>query len=447
MALLTALFGPRRDETRLAHSLRTVPLFRDVPVDDLVAIWRCLQEVRARAGSVICERDAPGDCMYVVQAGEIEVRLGLDEAGVHLRRGGPGDIVGEMALLTGAPRSADVVVVEDAVLWSLERTDFESVMSRSTSLARALNRQLAERLANMTRLFEQRSPATGRGPAGLRFGPFRVVEQLGAGGMAVVYSAVHEGVETSVALKVLPAAWGAAPELRARLQHEADALRSIEHPNVVKVLAVGEVEAALGGGCFIALEWLPQALDRVLRAQFPEPLRPAAAMRIARGVAAGLAATHEVGLLHRDVKPSNVLLRADGTPVLTDFGLACALAETAVANRLTPPDVIVGTADYMAPEQIDGGQPDPRSDIYGLGVVLYEMLAGQVPFAGRDPRQTFRAHREEVPPPLPPNVPESFGRIVATALQKRVGDRFESAGAMGEAIDAALRRENLEERA
>jgi eukaryotic-like serine/threonine-protein kinase len=446
MALLTALFGPRRDETRLAHALRTVPLFRDVPVEDLVAIWRCLQEVRAPAGSVICERDAPGDCMYIVQAGEFVVRLGLDEDAVHLRRGGPGDIVGEMALLTGAPRSADVVVVADAVLWSLERTDFESVMSRSPSLARALNRQLAERLARTTQLLEQRSPTTGRGPAGLRFGPFRVVEQLGAGGMAAVYSAVHNATETSAALKVLPAAWGAAPELRARLQREADALRSIDHPNVVKVLAVGEVEAALGGGCFIALEWLPQGLDRVLRAQFPESLRPETALRIAHGVAAGLAATHEVGLLHRDVKPSNVMLRADGTPVLTDFGLACALAETAAANRLTPSNVIVGTADYMAPEQIEGGQPDARSDIYGLGVVMYEMLTGQVPFAGRDPMQTFRAHREEAPPPLPLEVPAPFAAIVATALRKRPDDRFESAGAMGEAIEAALGRERLEER-
>ena len=446
MALLTSLFGPRRNDAQLAHVLRSVPLFRDVPVQDLVAIWRCLQEVRARAGSVICERDAPGDCMYVVQAGQIEVRLGLDEAGLHVRRGGPGDFVGEMALLTGAPRSADVVVIEDAVLWSLERADFEAVMARSPSLARALNRQLAERLARTTRMVEQSRAAAGRGPAGLRFGPFRVVEQLGAGGMAAVYSAVHEEIETSAALKVLPTAWGSAPELRARLQREADALQLIDHPNVVKVLAVGEVEGALGGGCYIALEWLPQALDRVLRARFPEPLRPDVALRIARGVAAGLAATHAVGLLHRDVKPSNVLLRADGTPVLTDFGLARALAETGAANRLTPSNVIVGTADYMAPEQVEGDGADGRSDIYALGVVLYEMLTGQVPFAGRDPMQTFRAHREEAPPPLPRAVPASIGRIVARALEKRPDDRFESAEAIGEAIEDALARERPEER-
>ena len=104
-------------------------------------------------------------------------------------------------------------------------------------------------------------------------------------------------------------------------------LRRIDHPNVIRILEVGEVEARLGGGCYLAMEWLPQALDRVLRAQYPEPLAPGAALRLARGVAAGLAAVHAAGVVHRDVKPSNILLRADGSPVLTDFGLVGSLAE------------------------------------------------------------------------------------------------------------------------
>ena len=437
MALLTALFGARRDETRLAHALRTVPLFRDVPADDLVAIWRCLQEVRAPAGSVICEMGAPGDAMYVVQAGEIEVRLGLDEDGVRIRRGGPGDFVGEMSLLTGEPRSADVVVVDDAVLWVLERRDFDVLLDGSTSLARALNRALAGRVGLMTRLIAQRTP-TGHGSvSGLRFGPFRVVEQLGAGGMAVVYAAVHETTKASAALKVLPAAWGAAPELQARLGREAEALQRVEHPNVVRVLDVGEVDGALGGGCYIALEWLPQGLDRVLRAQFPEPLDAPAALRIAGGVADALEATHRAGLLHRDVKPSNVMLRADATPVLTDFGLATMLSEQALAARLTPSNVVVGTADYMAPEQIDGGPPDPRTDLYALGVVLYELLAGHVPFAGREPMAALDAHRHEPPPPLPLEVPDAARAVVERALRKQPSDRFGSAAEMAEAIGAA----------
>ena len=435
MAVLTALFG-RRDEARLAHVLRTVPLFRDVPADDLLAIWRCLEEVRAPAGSVLCEQGAPGDAMYIVQAGQIEVRLGLDENGVRIRSGGPGDFVGEMALLTGEPRSADVVVTEDAVLWALDRREFDTLLDRSTSLSKALNRALAGRVAVMTRMVAQHTPSGG-GVSGLRFGPFRVVEQLGAGGMAVVYAAVHETTKASAALKVLPAAWGAAPELQARLVREADALRLVDHPNVVRVLDVGEVEQALGGGCYIALEWLPQGLDRVLRAQFPEPLAAPAALRMAGGVADALAATHRAGLLHRDVKPSNVMLRADATPVLTDFGLATLLSEQALRARLTPTNVAVGTADYMAPEQIEGGPPDPRTDLYALGVVLYELLAGHVPFAGREPMAALDAHRREPPPPLPAEVPAAAREIVERALRKKPAERFASAEAMAEAIGAA----------
>jgi hypothetical protein len=437
VALLTALFGARRDEARLAHVLRTVPLFRDLPADDLVAIWRCLEEVRAPAGSVLCEYGAPGDTMYVVQAGQIEVRLGLGDDGVRIRRGGPGDFVGEMALLTGEPRSADVVVVDDAVLWALDRRRFDSLLDRSTSLARALNRALAERVGIVTRLLGQRAPAMDGGMIGRQLGPFRVVEQLGAGGMAVVYAAVHETTKASAALKVLPSAWGAAPELRARLRREADALRRVAHPNVVRVLDVGDVDPALGGGCYIALEWLPQGLDRVLRAQFPAPLAAAAALRIAGAVADALDATHRSGLLHRDVKPSNVMLRADATPVLTDFGLVTLLSEQALAARLTPSNVVVGTADYMAPEQIDDGRPDARTDLYALGVVLYEMLAGHVPFAGRAPMATLDAHRKEPPPRLPDEVPAAARAVVERALRKLPSERFGSAAEMAEAIRAA----------
>lgn len=159
------------------------------------------------------------------------------------------------------------------------------------------------------------------------------------------------------------------------------------------------------------------------------------ALRIARGVAEGLAAVHEAGMLHRDVKPPNVLLRADGTPVLTDFGLAIALREYGQANHLTPSNVIVGTADYMAPEQIAGEPPDARTDVYALGVVLYEMLSGHVPFSGRDPMATLRAHQEEEPPPLPDDIQVGPRRIVERAMRKRPDERFGSAKEMAAAIE------------
>jgi serine/threonine protein kinase len=423
----------------LAHALRQVRLFRDAPARDLVALWRRLTEVPVAAGAIVCERGAPGDCLYVVQAGNVEVRLGIGPAGVSLNRLGPGDWFGEMAVLTGEPRSADVIAIEDSVLWALERTDFEHILSDNVSLLRALNRSLAERLARATYQIEQMDiDGSARSPTGLRFGPYRVVAQLGAGGMAVVYSAVSVDDEAAVALKVLPASWGAAPEFRARLVREAALLQRIQHPGVILLIDVGAVSERLGGGTYVAMEWLPNGLDRVLRAQYPEPLLPTAALRLAHSLAEALGAVHAAGILHRDVKPGNILLRANGQPVLTDFGLAVALADLASEQRLTPSNVLVGTADYLAPELISGEPADERADLYALGVVLYEMLTGFVPFAGRDPIETLRAHCEEPPPPLPAEVPPATRAIVGRALQKRPDDRFASSLEMAQTIAAAL---------
>jgi CRP-like cAMP-binding protein len=442
--VLSALFSPgrRAEESRLAHALRGVPLFRDMPAADLVAIWRRLQEVRLPAGTVICERGAPGDQFWVVQAGTLEVRLGLGPSGVVVRRIGPGDFLGEMALLTGAPRSTDVVAVDDVVLWALSRQDFDALLESSKSLVHAFNRALCDRVALMTLILEERGAGVGSGVAGMRFGPYRVVEQIGAGGMAAVYSAVHAATEMAVALKVLPVGWGSAPELRQRLAREAAVLQALHHSNVVQVLDVGDVEARYGGGCYLAMEWFPHALHQVLRARYPEPLAPAAALRLAQGVAEGLVAVHAAGVVHRDIKPSNILLRADGSPVLTDFGLVTALAGAASSQRLTPTNVFVGTADYLAPEQVRGERASTCVDIYSLGVVLYEMLAGYVPFAGRDPLDALRAHVEEPPPPLPGSVPPAARAVVERALQKQPEERFSSASEMVAAL--AVARDQVE---
>ena len=428
--------GRRIADQRLAHALRSLPLFRDLPAADLTAIWRCLQEVRVQAGTVICRRGDPGEFLFIVQSGTLEIRLGLGPEGVVVRHAGPGEFVGETALLTGTPRTADVVAQEDAVLWVLARKEFDSLLAGSNSLVRAFCRALCDRVTLMTKLLEDREAGVGRAVAGMRFGPYRVLEQVGAGGMAAVYSAVHVGTEMVVALKLLPLGWGTAPELRERLVREAAALQALYHPHVVKVLDVGEVEARLGGGHYLAMEWLPHGLDRLLRAQYPEPLAPPLALRLARQSAEGLHAVHTAGFVHRDVKPSNIMLRADGTPVLTDFGLVGILSEQA-GERLTATNVFMGTADYIAPEVVQGVSAEARSDIYALGIVLYEMLAGYVPFAGRAPLDALRAHVEEQPPPLPDSVPVAARAVVERALQKRPEERYASAAQMAEALEAA----------
>ena len=442
MRVTSGIFSRKGDaDARLAHALRDVPLFREVHVSDLLDIWRCISEIQVPAGTVICERGDVGNQFYVIKEGSIGIRLGLDIAGVQLRRLGPGDFFGEMSLLTGETRSADVVVLEDAVLWALERADFDTLLSGSIPLLRSINSVLCGRIAQLSLRLEEEEAGKAHGMTGMCFGSYRVIEQIGVGGMAAVYSVTHDVAKTAAAIKVLPGCWGEAPDLRERLKREAAALQRVQHANIIKVLEVGEVEDRLGGGCYLVMEWLPQALDRLLRAQYPVPLSTTTAFRIAKGVSEGLSAVHEVGIVHRDVKPSNILLREEGTPVLTDFGLATALAEAGGAAQLTPSNVIVGTADYIAPEQVAGMQADGRADLYSLGVVLYHMLAGYVPFAGREPMQILNAHVEETPPPLPKNVPPVARVIVEKALQKRRSDRFASAADMAHALQVALEQE------
>lgn len=443
MMRLVDLFSPgaRSREAQLAHALRTVPIFAQLPADDLVTIWRHLSELRLPAGAVVCQRGEPGDRFYILKEGSFEVRLGLGPEGMAIRRLVPGDSFGEMALLTDAPRSADVVAAEDAVLWVLDRADFRRITAASVPLLQALNRDLCVRIDRLTHQLEDLEARSGTrdaaGVSGLRFGLYRVVEQIGVGGMSVVYSAVHTQTEEAAALKVLPAAWGDAAELRARLEREAAILQRLSHPNVIHVHEVGHVDARAGGGCYLAMEWLPHALDRVLRAQFPEPLGANSALSIAARVADALAAVHDAGVVHRDVKPSNILLRADGAPVLTDFGLVLLRAEAAAGRRLTAENVIVGTADYISPEQVTGDPMDGRSDLYSLGVVLYEMLAGHVPYAGRDPYDILNAHVNEPPPPLPTDVPRHARDVVDRALQKNPDRRFRSAALMADALREA----------
>jgi serine/threonine-protein kinase len=271
--------------------------------------------------------------------------------------------------------------------------------------------------------------------SGLTVGSYHLIEPIGAGGAGVVYSAVHAVDGTAAAVKLLPLGWNAIPELRDRLVREAAALRSVEHPNVVRIFELGDVDARRGAtGWHLAMEWLPHALDRLLRALRPEPLPLPRVLRIARAVADGLGAVHAVGLVHRDVKPANVLLRADGTAVVADFGLAAVIADLAAGLRLTPPNVVVGTPEYMAPEQVVDAPVDGRADVYALGVVLYEMLMGRVPFPGRNPLEVLRAHAEADPPPLAPDLPAPVRAIVARALEKRAVDRFPTAGAMSDAL-------------
>jgi protein kinase-like protein len=273
---------------------------------------------------------------------------------------------------------------------------------------------------------------------GARIGGYEVVRRLGTGGMGSVYLARHPNLPKDVALKVLGPAYAPSPEFRVRFAREAELLSRLDHPNVAGVRDRGEDQ----GVVFMVMDLVPGPdLDAVLAAQ--GPLRPERAVAVVEGVAAGLDHAHDQGLVHRDVKPANVLLRDEGTPseraVVTDFGIARDLA----AAGLTRTGEAVLTYAYAAPEQLSGVPVDRRVDVYALGAVLFELLTGRRAFDAADPLVlTYAALHGPVPDPrgLRPDLPPALAEVCVRAMAKDPGARFATAGALADAARAALQR-------
>lgn len=271
---------------------------------------------------------------------------------------------------------------------------------------------------------------------GSKLGGFTIVGEIGRGGMGVVYLAEQASLGRRVALKVITPALAGDPQFRVRFEREARHAASIEHPHVIPVFETG----AQGEHVYLAMRYVEgDDLGSVLQRE--GALDPAVGARLVEQVGSALDAAHAKGLVHRDVKPANVLLEG-GDPeahaYLTDFGLT---KEQAAVSRLTNTGAWVGTIDYAAPEQIDGSGTDARADVYSLGCVLYEVLTGDIPFAGT-PTQKMWAHMSNPPPSLAQTRPElasHFDPVISRALAKRADERFPSAGDLGRAATAAAR--------
>lgn len=256
---------------------------------------------------------------------------------------------------------------------------------------------------------------------------FALEGQIGSGGMASVWRARDRVLERTVAVKRLHPHVAADPESAARFEREALLAASLSHPGVVTVYDAGRDEQ----GPYIVMEHVEgeTLADLIRREHRVDPDRAAS---IAFRVADALEHAHRQGLVHRDVKPGNILLDSSGTPRLTDFGIA----KSVQGDRLTRNGTVMGTAAYLAPEQAAGGEAAAASDIYGLGVVLYEMLTGEVPFQAETPVAVALAHQTS--PPRPPGalapVPAGLEQIVLKALAKDPVDRYASAGALSERL-------------
>jgi serine/threonine protein kinase len=273
--------------------------------------------------------------------------------------------------------------------------------------------------------------------SGTTLGKYRLIEKMGQGGMAQVYKAYQPDLDRYVAVKVLHPHLIGDDDFAARFRREARAVAALEHPHIVRVY---DFDAA-GGVAFLVMENLEgHSLKAVLRDLDCQGEKMALEKigRIVEAIADALDYAHRQGLVHRDVKPSNVILTDGGRPVLTDFGIA-RIVEGSTA--ITESGGTLGTPAYMSPEQCKGETGDARSDIYALGVLLYQLCTGHVPFDADTPYAIILKH---ISSPLPsprsqrPDLPEAVERVILKAMAKEPGDRFQTAGEMGRALHAAI---------
>lgn len=276
-------------------------------------------------------------------------------------------------------------------------------------------------------------------------GQFRIVERIGSGGMGAVYKAEQPDMNRHVAIKILHPRYLGRADLVSRFRREARAMSHLSHPNTARVFLYGQLE---DGACYFVMEYLAgRNLAQVVRAE--GPMKAARAVAVMSQACAALDEAHRAGIIHRDLKPENIFLTTQGGitdfPKVLDFGLAKVTEKQMKPGSmiLTREGMVFGTPEFMSPEQARGKTLDARSDIYSLGIIIYELLTGKLPFEAKQPIEFIQLHVNEPPIPLSQRVeglyfPPGLEAVVMRTLAKDPDDRYASAAEFGAALEAVM---------
>ena len=331
--------------------------------------------------------------------------------------------------------------LDPALFQHLKRNAMVSGKPEAVALISEGWRRFAEERASGAPITTQPAARTGSTPGerksgvwtGRRLGTYEVLEPLGRGGMAEVYKGRHTRLDKMVAIKVLPLEVADDPNFRARFEREARAVAALKHPHIVQVFDFGDVD----GTYYMVMDYVA-GKDLAHRMRETGALPLAHVAPLAQHIASALDYAHAQGLVHRDVKPSNVMLEAGATPraILMDFGIAKILASGQTGPTRSG---MIGTLDYMAPEQINASAAiDGRADVYSLGVMVYQMLTGQLPFSGESPGAVLMAHLQQAAPDprlLAPHLSEACALAIQRALAKDPDQRCPTAGELAAALE------------
>jgi len=385
--------------------LKTIPAFRSLATRELDRLSSQCEPVRIPAKTQIIRRGDPGDAMYVVKDGIVRIPI-LDDSGREkfVARLGKGEFFGEMALLTGEVRNADVFAESEVECLVIRRAPLQEFLKKHTPVASFLTEILGRRLLEGNNIKQ--------------VGKYKLVGELGRGGMALVFEGLHPTLNSSVAIKMLSHELVYDEEFATRFREESKILAGLQHENIVQVIDSEEAYATY----FIVMEKIVGTeLSRMIDTRGVIPFEETRSVLAQLAEALDYAHTH--GIVHRDVKPSNVIVEHNGRVKLMDFGIAKTRAEADQED-----EDIVGTAEYMSPEQALGRKMDGRADLYSLGIMAYEMLTGRLPFDSPDPYEILRKHvREPVPSPkqVNPKIPDDLAEVVRKACLKKPEERWQ----------------------